>query len=155
MDSKRFSGHHTKNLFSGRPTKAGIYFTDRAEGYPFVRRYPYRMLRRATWLKAASCLPPDTPPFLPSFLLSFSHLPFHRVLRIEYLMRHARKYSPPPQRNWLAFLRKWGKRERKIPLSPGIFIQFHRWWIQQPPLVLVCCSFLVDDRRDNETKLRT
>lgn len=96
MDSKRFSGHHTKNLFSGRPTKAGIYFTDRAEGYPFVRRYPYRMLRRATWLKAASCLPPDTPPFLPSFLLSFSHLPFHRVLRIEYLIRHARKYSLPP-----------------------------------------------------------
>lgn len=41
--------------------KAGVSISPtRAEGYPFVTRYPYRMLRRATWLKAASCvLSPD------------------------------------------------------------------------------------------------
>ena len=72
----------TRNLFFRR-VQVSISPT-RAEGYPFVKRYPYRMLRRATWLKAASCVPP----ILPSIFL-------FTAFYVQYLMRHARKYSLP------------------------------------------------------------
>lgn len=138
-DKRNFRIILGRKICSGRRVQVSISPT-RAEGYPFVKRYPYRMLRRATWLKAASCVPPILPPPLSFFLFSF-FLPSSFSPRSTSNIWCDTRENIPSQRNWLAFLRKWGKEEGKrerereenstFPGIPTEFYPIHRWWIQE------------------------
>lgn len=162
-DKRNFRIILGRKICSGRRVQVSISPT-RAEGYPFVKRYPYRMLRRATWLKAASCVPPILPPPLSFFLFSF-FLPSSFSPRSTSNIWCDTRENIPSQRNWLAFLRKWGKGEGKrerergkfhFPRdSNGIFIQFTGDESKSFVTVLIRCSFPVDDWRRWWKKLRT
>lgn len=145
-DKRNFRIILGRKICSGRRVQVSISPT-RAEGYPFVKRYPYRMLRRATWLKAASCVPPILPPPLSFFLFSF-FLPSSFSPRSTSNIWCDTRENIPSQRNWLAFLRKWGKGEGKREREenstfPGIPTEFLSSSPVMNPRVSLPCLFVV------------